>query len=66
MNTTNDNQNTTYPSYIVETAFRLWEQIEALSTLLWNAFDEEFIEIGDRKAIEIEQRRSDAEDEMPF
>jgi hypothetical protein len=66
MNYLNDKPKTTFSPGVVETAFRIWEQIETLSTMLWETFDDDFIHFDEMRTIEEEQRRSDAVDEMPF
>jgi hypothetical protein len=47
-------------------AFQIWEAIEALSDLLWETFDKEFMAINDIQEDSRLQMRSDSEDEQPF
>jgi hypothetical protein len=51
---------------MIETAFNIWEQIEAMAAELWDILGNEFTEIDDLRAMAREQRRIDSEDDLPF
>jgi hypothetical protein len=61
-----DKQVSGYPPQIIETAFTIWEAMEKLSATLWNTFSDQFIEFDEQRTMIREQRRCDAEDDLPF
>jgi hypothetical protein len=54
------------PNIVAHKAFQIWEAIEALSDLLWETFDKEFMAINDIQEDSRQQMRSDSEDGEPF